>query len=165
MSLNLRDLSAEQHLDSFVVKQIKESGADVTAPMEPLPPDMDESRLFAELLTHNELRNAALLGYTELRTYQVTDMTGKVRAVEALARWQHPRLGLVLPAKFIGLAVETGLIVSIDRWVLQTASRQLHDWRREIATANRLDTIPASDAERALCLWVNSPGNPTGTSS
>jgi hypothetical protein len=59
-----------------------ESSTDVTAPIEPLPPDIDESRLFAELLTHNHLRNAALLGYTEQRTYEVTDMTGKVRAQE-----------------------------------------------------------------------------------
>src|SRR6266481_2656120 len=61
----------------------EESSADVTAPVEPTPPDIDESRLFAELLAHNELRNAALLGYTELRTYEVTDTTGKVRAQES----------------------------------------------------------------------------------
>jgi hypothetical protein len=61
----------------------EESSADVTAPVEPPRPDIDESRLFAELLAHNELRNVALLGYTELRTYQVTDTTGKVRAQES----------------------------------------------------------------------------------
>jgi glycosyltransferase involved in cell wall biosynthesis len=61
----------------------KESQTDVTAPVEPLPPDINENQLFSELLTHNELRNAALLGYTELRTYQVTDTTGKVRAQES----------------------------------------------------------------------------------
>src|SRR5258708_9186778 len=60
----------------------EESGADVAAPIEPLPPDIDESSLFSELLTHNELRNAALAGYTEQRTYQVTDLTGRVRAQE-----------------------------------------------------------------------------------
>lgn len=59
------------------------SSTDVTAPVEPLSSDIDESRLFAEMLTHNELRNAALRGYTELRTYQVTDTTGKVRAEES----------------------------------------------------------------------------------
>src|ERR1700731_1409601 len=58
----------------------EESSADLTAPVEPLPPDIDENRLFAEMLAHNELRNAALLGYTEQRTYEVTDTTGKVRA-------------------------------------------------------------------------------------
>src|SRR5882762_11583029 len=61
----------------------EESSADLTAPVEPLPPDIDESRLFAEMLAHNALRNAALIGYTEVRTYQVTDMTGKVRAQES----------------------------------------------------------------------------------
>jgi hypothetical protein len=60
----------------------EESGVDVTAPIEPLPPDIDERSLFSELLTHNELRNAALAGYTEERTYQVTDLTGRVRAQE-----------------------------------------------------------------------------------
>jgi hypothetical protein len=61
----------------------QESSADVRAPVEPPPPDMNETRLFAELLTHNELRNVALLGYTEQRTYEVTDPTGKVRAQES----------------------------------------------------------------------------------
>jgi hypothetical protein len=60
-----------------------ESSTDVTAPVEPPSPDIDESTLFAELVTHNELRNAALLGYTEQRTYEVTDTTGKVRAQES----------------------------------------------------------------------------------
>jgi len=61
----------------------EEGSADVTAPVEPISPDIDESRLFAEMLEHNQIRNAALLGYTELRTYQVTDTTGKVRAQES----------------------------------------------------------------------------------
>ena len=61
----------------------EESSADVAAPIEPPPPDMDESRLFAELLTHNQLRNAALLGYTEQRTYEVIDAAGKVHAQES----------------------------------------------------------------------------------
>src|SRR6266481_1325342 len=61
----------------------EENSADVTAPVEPLSPDIDENKLFTELLAHNELRNAALLGYTEQRTYEVTDTTGKVRAQES----------------------------------------------------------------------------------
>jgi MucB/RseB N-terminal domain len=61
----------------------EESSGDITTPVEPPPPDIDESRLLAKLLAHNELRNAALLGYTELRTYQVIDMKGKVHAQES----------------------------------------------------------------------------------
>jgi len=93
----------------------------------------------AHLQLESDLRSALLRNELLVHYMPIVDvMTGKVRAVEALARWQHPRLGLVPPSKFIGLAVETGLIASIDQWVLQTASRQLHDWRLEIATANRL---------------------------
>jgi hypothetical protein len=55
----------------------------LAAPVEPLPADMDETQLFNQLLTHNALRNAALAGYTEKRTYEVTDLTGKVRARES----------------------------------------------------------------------------------
>ncbi len=61
----------------------EESSTDITARVDPPPSDIDESRLFAELLTHNELRNATLIGYTEQRTYEVTDTTEKVRAQES----------------------------------------------------------------------------------
>jgi predicted signal transduction protein with EAL and GGDEF domain len=93
----------------------------------------------AHVQMESDLRSALVRNELCVHYMPIVDvMTGKVRAVEALARWQHPRLGLVPPSKFLGLAQETGLIVSIDQWVLQTASRQLQDWRREIATANRL---------------------------
>jgi diguanylate cyclase (GGDEF)-like protein/PAS domain S-box-containing protein len=93
----------------------------------------------AHVQMESDLRSALVRNELCVHYMPIVDvMTGKVRAVEALARWQHPRLGLVPPSKFLGLAQEAGLIISIDQWVLQTASRQLHDWRREIATANRL---------------------------
>jgi diguanylate cyclase (GGDEF)-like protein/PAS domain S-box-containing protein len=79
-------------------------------------------------------RNELLLHYMPIVDVQ----TGRVKGLEALARWQHPRLGLVPPAKFLAMAMETGLIVSIDQFVLQTASRQLHDWRSELPAAARL---------------------------
>ena len=60
-----------------------ESSNNLTAPVEPAPPDISETLLFTELLAHNELRNAELLGYAEVRTYEVTDATGKVRAQES----------------------------------------------------------------------------------
>ncbi|ANC71261.1 EAL domain-containing protein [Deinococcus radiodurans] len=55
--------------------------------------------------------------------------SGKTVAVEALVRWQHPRLGLLSPDRFIGLAEDNGLIVPLGRWVLNTALRQLAAWR------------------------------------
>ena len=61
----------------------EENSGNVAAPVDPLRPDVDEDKLFTELLAHNQQRNAALLGYTEQRTYKVTDTTGKVRAEES----------------------------------------------------------------------------------
>jgi predicted signal transduction protein with EAL and GGDEF domain len=57
--------------------------------------------------------------------------TGKLLAVEALVRWQHPTRGLLPASAFITVAEETGLVVDMGRWVFAEACRQLAAWRRE----------------------------------
>jgi diguanylate cyclase (GGDEF)-like protein len=57
--------------------------------------------------------------------------TGRILAVEALVRWEHPTRGLLVASDFIRVAEETGLVVEIGRWVFAEACRQLSQWQNE----------------------------------
>ncbi len=64
--------------------------------------------------------------------------SGRVNAVEALIRWNHPDIGLVTPAQFISLAEDCGLIEPIGEWVLQNACSQFQEWRKKNIAPEKL---------------------------
>ena len=55
--------------------------------------------------------------------------TGRIQGAEALLRWAHPERGLISPADFVPVAEESGLIIPIGEWVLDTVCHQVAEWR------------------------------------
>jgi EAL domain-containing protein (putative c-di-GMP-specific phosphodiesterase class I) len=91
--------------------------------------------LHETVIEHQALRadlSAAASGEELVIEYQpIVDLaTGSVEALEALVRWQHPTRGLLPPSAFIGIAEDSGAILSIGSWVLETGARQLVNWQR-----------------------------------
>jgi diguanylate cyclase (GGDEF)-like protein/PAS domain S-box-containing protein len=87
------------------------------------------TRLAKRRLLEADLRSA--LGRDEfLLHYQpkINLQTGQVTGMEALIRWQHPERGMLLPATFVPIAEECGLILRIGQWVLLEACRQAREW-------------------------------------
>lgn len=81
------------------------------------------------VLNESALRSALQENKLQLYYQIQVDQTGRAIGAEALIRWIHPLHGLVSPANFIPLAEESGQIMPIGLWVLETACNQLQAWR------------------------------------
>jgi diguanylate cyclase (GGDEF)-like protein len=84
----------------------------------------------------SDLREAVRAGQLMLHYQPQVVGDGRITGVEALARWPHPRRGMVSPAQFIPLAEETGIILPLGQWVLRTACAQLAAWADRPETAH-----------------------------
>ena len=83
------------------------------------------------LLLQNRLHQALYRAELQLHYQpQIDTDSGKVIGVEALLRWNSPELGEVSPARFIPVAEDCGLIVSIGAWVIEQSCRQAQSWRQ-----------------------------------
>jgi diguanylate cyclase (GGDEF)-like protein/PAS domain S-box-containing protein len=83
-----------------------------------------ERQSIAEALRHALQHDAFLLHYQP----KVNTRTGEIAGAEALIRWAHSSRGMLLPAQFIPIAEESGLILQIGRWVLRRACAQARAW-------------------------------------
>ncbi|HVY23579.1 MAG TPA: EAL domain-containing protein [Steroidobacteraceae bacterium] len=109
------------------VYQAKERGRNAVALYSPT----GDAAAAERFVLQNSLPQALQRKQFVLDYQPVVDLnTGRITGVEALLRWHHPQLGLISPARFISIAEETGLILPISDWVLNTACAQLHRWQQ-----------------------------------
>ena len=104
-------------------------------------PDMDQ-RLKDRQLMDGALRRALAERQFSLVYQPQVDLTkGEVTGAEALARWQHATLGPISPIEFIPAAEETGLIVELGRWALQTACADAAAWPEHLSIAVNISPV------------------------
>ncbi|HAK60329.1 MAG TPA: hypothetical protein DCO77_08090, partial [Nitrospiraceae bacterium] len=100
-------------------KEVFESGMHAHA--------VERLRLETDLRRADE-RNEFVVYYQPVLSLRTKCVVG----YEALVRWEHPKRGMLCPADFIQVAEETGIIVTIDRFVLREACRQMCEWQKQL---------------------------------
>ncbi|MFM9934933.1 MAG: EAL domain-containing protein [Novosphingobium sp.] len=112
--------------------------------------DAEERRQLEE-----DLRDAITQGDLELY-YQpvVQTATERITGFEALLRWNHPKHGFISPAKFVPIAEDAGLIVTIGEWALRTACQDMAEWPVDVRVA--VNVSPLQFANPALPAQVTS---------
>lgn len=120
--------------------QAKKSGRNILKFFNPEMQDIINTRA----ILIGELRHALENNQFQL-FYQIqTDSSHKPFGAEALIRWVHPGRGLVSPEQFIPLAEETGLILPIGQWVMETACAQLKTWEQSALTRDLILSVNVS---------------------
>ena len=114
-----------QRRAEMAMYQAKNLGRNLSCFFDPLLQSALQERRSME----HDMRSGLEAGEFELY-YQPQVEMGKVIGAEGLLRWKHPERGFVPPAQFISLAEETGVILPLGEWVLQSACQQLAKWAR-----------------------------------
>jgi diguanylate cyclase (GGDEF)-like protein/PAS domain S-box-containing protein len=110
--------------------QAKKAGRNTLRFFDPQMQESITARVSLESELHKALENQQFQLYYQIQVDRFLRPFG----AEALIRWIHPERGVVSPAQFIPLAEESGLILPIGRWVLETACAQIKAWEQESQT-------------------------------
>ena len=126
ISMSSDDVGAEEMLQhaNTAMSEAKNAGRDALRFFDPVMQSALESRAALEADLRQALQQNQFTLYYQIQV----DGNGQAIGAEALVRWNHPQQGLVSPATFIPLAEETGLILPLGHWILQTACAQIKTW-------------------------------------
>jgi diguanylate cyclase (GGDEF)-like protein/PAS domain S-box-containing protein/hemerythrin-like metal-binding protein len=128
-----------KHAD-IAMYQAKTSGRNTLRFFDPKMQEIVAARVALEEELRRAFRTQQFVLY-----YQVqVKSSGSPFGAEALIRWSHPELGPIPPAEFIPVAEETGLILVIGHWVLETACRQLKKWQQSPHTSELVLSVNVS---------------------
>lgn len=136
-ALSLEDLLKQADLAMYKSKAAGRNGLHF---FDPAMQVAIEARMALESDLRSALREQQLVLHFQPQTTRDRRITG----AEALVRWQHPKFGLVLPGHFIPLAEESGIILQLGEWVLETACRQLVRWASQAHTADLVMAVNVS---------------------
>ncbi len=128
-----------KHAD-IAMYQAKKMGRNTFCFFDPNMQEAINTRAALEEDLHKALDNKQFALYYQIQV----DRLGRAIGAEALIRWIHPKRGLISPLEFIPLAEETGMILPIGQWVLETACAQLNAWQAEPSTKNLTLSINVS---------------------
>ena len=128
-----------KHAD-IAMYQAKLSGRNV---LRFFDPQMQQA-VAARYSLEDELRQALDKQQFQLYYQVQVDRAGRALGAEALIRWRHPERGLMAPEQFLALAEETGLIVPLGQWVIETACAQLQAWQQSPHTCRLLLSVNIS---------------------
>ncbi|GAB4087617.1 bifunctional diguanylate cyclase/phosphodiesterase [Hydrogenophaga soli] len=103
-----------------------------------------QASVMAHMALDKDLRQAMALNQLMLLYQPQFNRAGRMVGAEALIRWQHPQRGMVSPSEFIPLAEDTGLIVPMGQWVLESACEALAQWAGQAATADLFLSVNVS---------------------
>jgi diguanylate cyclase (GGDEF)-like protein/PAS domain S-box-containing protein len=118
--------------------QAKKEGRNTTRFYQTQMDEWIKKRLFLE----NGLRHSIKNGELELYYQPVIEVkTKKIIGAEALLRWNHPEMGLIMPDEMISIAEESGLIVPIGEWVMKEACTQFIEWKTHHPKGSEIERI------------------------
>jgi diguanylate cyclase (GGDEF)-like protein/PAS domain S-box-containing protein len=142
---NNHDADTEEILKQadIAMYQAKRSGRNSLRFFDPKMQELINRRVAIESELHEAIEKQQFQLYYQIQIQS----SGHVIGAEALLRWMHPVRGMVSPAEFIPIAEETGLILPIGKWVLETACAQLESWQENPLTRDLSLSVNVSAKE------------------